>query len=155
MITRNTDYSIQRLRGLSTDTKPTDVPNGSEFREMDTGKKFLFDAENQTWIDQANPTPSGGNDMFVITLSFDGSETYTVDKTYAEILAAVEDGQLPVVVSSMGEQTRVFYYQGIFENGARFSAIPFVLTNYVEVNVVTVTQNDTVIFSSNTYPRQP
>ena len=37
MITRNTDYSIQRLRGLSTDTKPTDVPNGSEFREMDTG----------------------------------------------------------------------------------------------------------------------
>ena len=33
MITRNTDYSIQRLRGLSTDTKPVNVPNGSEFRE--------------------------------------------------------------------------------------------------------------------------
>lgn len=42
MITRNTDYSIQRLRGLSTDNKPVNVPNGSEFREMDTGKKFLF-----------------------------------------------------------------------------------------------------------------
>lgn len=45
MITRNTEYSIQRLRGLSTDTKPTDVPNGSEFREMYTGKDFMYDEE--------------------------------------------------------------------------------------------------------------
>lgn len=37
--------------GLSTDVKPTDVPNGSKFVEMDTDKKYLFDAENTTWYE--------------------------------------------------------------------------------------------------------
>ena len=59
MITRNTDYSIQSLRGLSTDTKPVNVPNGSEFREMDTGKKFLFSAAGMEWIEQ--PCCGGGS----------------------------------------------------------------------------------------------
>lgn len=40
--------------GLSTDTKPTDdyVPNASSFYEMDTGKVYLYDAENKVWIVQ-------------------------------------------------------------------------------------------------------
>lgn len=42
------------LRGLSTDTKPTtfngkDIDNGSEFIEIDTGKIYLFDKENEQW----------------------------------------------------------------------------------------------------------
>lgn len=44
------------IRGTSTDTKPTDVPNGSTFVEMNTGKGFLFDAENAQW----HEVPSGG-----------------------------------------------------------------------------------------------
>lgn len=63
--------SINRLLchlvGLSTDTKPigtyTDksgkvflLENGSSFEEMDTDKKYLYDAENQTW----NLADSGG-----------------------------------------------------------------------------------------------
>jgi hypothetical protein len=36
-------------RGLSTDTKPTNVPNGSTFCEIDTGKGYLFDAAGGTW----------------------------------------------------------------------------------------------------------
>lgn len=41
------------FKGLSTDTKPTDnVPNGSTFYEMNTGKIFMFDEENETWIEQ-------------------------------------------------------------------------------------------------------
>lgn len=38
--------------GLSTDAKPTDVNNASTFYEMDTKKLFLFDAENQQWLEQ-------------------------------------------------------------------------------------------------------
>lgn len=38
--------------GLSTDTKPTDAFNADPFLEMDTGKVFLFDAENKVWIEQ-------------------------------------------------------------------------------------------------------
>ena len=42
------------LRGLSTDTKPTEiddkkVDNGSIFLEIDTGKIVFYDLENETW----------------------------------------------------------------------------------------------------------
>lgn len=40
------------LIGLSTDTKPTDVPNASTFYEMDTKKIFLFDEQNKRWLEQ-------------------------------------------------------------------------------------------------------
>jgi hypothetical protein len=48
--------------GLSTDTKPVGtvlvdnrsvtLVNGSEFIEMDTDKKYAYDAENQQWIER-------------------------------------------------------------------------------------------------------
>ena len=48
--------------GLSTDTKPAGttlidnksvaLANGSEFIEMDTDKKYSYDAENQQWIER-------------------------------------------------------------------------------------------------------
>lgn len=48
--------------GLSTDTKPVGIvlvenrsvvlANGSEFIEMDTDKKYAYDAENQQWIER-------------------------------------------------------------------------------------------------------
>lgn len=37
---------------LSTDTKPMGVENGSLSYEIDTGKIFMFDAENKTWVEQ-------------------------------------------------------------------------------------------------------
>ena len=45
---------IVELRGLSTDTKPTEiggikVGNGSIFVEIDTGNIFLYDQENEEW----------------------------------------------------------------------------------------------------------
>ena len=38
--------------GVSTDTKPTDVPNGSTFYEMDTASMFMFDQEETDWLFQ-------------------------------------------------------------------------------------------------------
>lgn len=39
------------LRGLSTDTKPTDdyIPNGSSFLEMDTGDVYFWDKAGSQW----------------------------------------------------------------------------------------------------------
>lgn len=34
-----------RLVGLSTDAKPVDVTNATEFEEMDTGDVYIFDAD--------------------------------------------------------------------------------------------------------------
>lgn len=42
--------------GRSIDTKPTNVANGSRFTEIDTGRKYCFDAENKKWYEM----PVGG-----------------------------------------------------------------------------------------------
>lgn len=48
------DFISVELRGLSTDTKPTEVndkkiDNGSVFIEIDTGKFYFYDLENEQW----------------------------------------------------------------------------------------------------------
>lgn len=53
-LTPEGDYISTEIRGLSTDTKPTEIndkiiDNGSVYIEIDTGKIFMFDAENQQW----------------------------------------------------------------------------------------------------------
>lgn len=47
-----TGYAAIDVCGLSTDEKPTDVPNATPFLEMDTKKIFLFDEENKVWLEQ-------------------------------------------------------------------------------------------------------
>jgi hypothetical protein len=45
------DETFVKYRGLSTDDKPTDCPNGSEFLEIDTGKTYFFDEASGDWLD--------------------------------------------------------------------------------------------------------
>lgn len=45
----NKKDEVVELRGLSTDTKPTNVGNGSVFIEIDTGTVYMFDAQNKQW----------------------------------------------------------------------------------------------------------
>ena len=54
MVTNNTgadQASAWDFRGLSLDSKPTtsQIPNGSTFMEMDTGKVYMYDKENTQW----------------------------------------------------------------------------------------------------------
>lgn len=45
------DTQKQYIEGscLSTDTKPTDVANGSVMLEMDTSKVYMYDEDNSQW----------------------------------------------------------------------------------------------------------
>ena len=48
------DQNELEVRGLSTDEKPTkidgkDTPNGTIFLEIDTGKIYMYDLENEQW----------------------------------------------------------------------------------------------------------
>lgn len=43
--------------GRSVDDKPFDVENGSTFKEIDTGRVFRYDKENNIWIEQKSTTP--------------------------------------------------------------------------------------------------
>ena len=42
--------------GRSVDDKPLDVENGSLFKEIDTGRVFRYDKENNIWIEWKNTT---------------------------------------------------------------------------------------------------
>lgn len=61
MVTEARAYAFDNepydLYGLSADTKPLDVPNGSRFTEMDTSKIHLFDAENSLWLEWGAVSP--------------------------------------------------------------------------------------------------
>jgi hypothetical protein len=53
-LTEEGELVSAELRGLSTDTKPTQIgdktiANGSVFIEIDTGKIFFYDLENEQW----------------------------------------------------------------------------------------------------------
>lgn len=54
--------------GLSKDEKPVGkhngikITNGSVFTEIDTKKTYMFDEENQAWIEQCGGNSSGGGD---------------------------------------------------------------------------------------------
>lgn len=50
------DKMFAKIRGLSTDTKPTDHCNGSEFFEIDTQVTCYFNEETQAWITPGQPT---------------------------------------------------------------------------------------------------
>ena len=48
------NYFTGELRGLSTDTKPTEIDgkkigNGSVFIEIDTGTFYFYDLDNEQW----------------------------------------------------------------------------------------------------------
>lgn len=45
-------FGVADLYGNSTDEKPITCANGSKFWEIDTGKLYRFDAENENWVDQ-------------------------------------------------------------------------------------------------------
>lgn len=142
----NTNRPLSEIVGLSTDTKPTDsiegikIQNGSSFRELDTGKRFLFDAENITWNEVSSGGGGGGGSTLIeksisangvynasedsadgyskVTVDVAGgggetfevnillTETPTVDKTYAEIKAAIESNKkISGVIDILGVQT--------------------------------------------------
>ena len=51
-VLRHTYYGVwvHDVRCLSTDTKPTEgIHNGSTLLEMDTGKMYMFDKDNEQW----------------------------------------------------------------------------------------------------------
>ena len=74
----NTNRPLSEIVGLSTDTKPTDsiegikIQNGSSFRELDTGKRFLFDAENTTWNEVSSGGGGGGSTLIEKSITENG-----------------------------------------------------------------------------------
>lgn len=48
---KNGNKPVLQITGKSTDEKPTDVNNGSQFIEIDTGKLYFYDKEAEQWLE--------------------------------------------------------------------------------------------------------
>lgn len=87
---------------LSTDTKPTNgIANGSKLYEMDTGKKYMFDEENSTWIQvstgEGGGSSSGGGSVFEMVYVNDNNPHYESVDSAETILAAFKAGKHTVL----------------------------------------------------------
>ena len=51
--------------GRSVDDKPFDVENGSSFKEIDTGRIFRYDKENNLWIEQKSTSGGGATEPYI------------------------------------------------------------------------------------------
>ena len=140
------------LCGLSTDTKPTGdfdgvgIANGSEFIEMDTGKKFKYDAESSVW----NEVSSGGGGSTTLIQksitangeynasddSADGYSKVTVD--VANSYTQADEGK---VVSNGALVAQTAYPIEITENGTyditNYNSITINVSSSPSVNIVT------------------
>ena len=89
---RPSNYQSPRassFAGLSVDDKPLDVENGSSFKEIDTGRVFRYDKENNLWIEQKSTTSGSANPTTTAKAvnfrDYDGTVlySYTVDEAAA------------------------------------------------------------------------
>ena len=68
--------------GLSVDDKPLDVENGSSFKEIDTGRLFRYDKENNLWIEQKSTSGGAGATEPYIEETYDADGNLIEAKMY-------------------------------------------------------------------------
>ena len=68
--------------GRSVDDKPLDAENGSSFKEIDTGRIFRYDKENNLWIEQKSTTGGGGATEPYIEETYDADGNLIGAKMY-------------------------------------------------------------------------
>ncbi len=68
--------------GLSVDDKPLDAENGSSFKEIDTGRVFRYDKENNLWIEQKSTTGGAGATEPYIEETYDADGNLIDAKMY-------------------------------------------------------------------------
>lgn len=106
------------LVGLSTDSKPTNAGNGWIFSEIDTGKIYIFDAENSTWREWSSGGGGGGGggsggDSLKITFDENGVS----DTTWQQASNALAAGKRVYNINADAES-------GFVEQGIWLTAYP-------------------------------
>ena len=105
--------SVQRIIGFceSTETKPTtNIRNGSKLTELDTGDVYFFD-EDSGWekVNVGEGGSSGSGGVLVVNVVTE-NETSVLDKNYNEIVAALEAGNVVMLLWDDGTGMYYVYY---------------------------------------------
>lgn len=108
------------LRGLSTDTKPTEInnktiDNGSIFIEIDTGKIYFYDFTSKTWVEFGGGLPVTVEANIDLRL-FDESEG-VYSSSNLEYINGFEGLYLDTLDEQAGDYTGIFDYVIINADG--------------------------------------
>ena len=96
MVTLVENGVIAKYIGLSTDVKPLSVssnsgmPNGSKYKEMDTGDEWYYNADSSAWVKQSagNDSESDDSDSSASGVLVVTDTEGTLDKTLGELKEA-------------------------------------------------------------------
>ena len=91
-------FNVSYFRGLSTDTKPTNVDNGAEFLEIDTGDIYYYNAAGAAWV--------VGGSMYIRPTD-EQAETYIGEwlDDHPEATTTVQDGAITTAKLADGAVT--------------------------------------------------
>ena len=73
---------VSSFAGRSVDDKPLDAENGSSFKEIDTGRIFRYDKENNLWIEQKSTSGGAGATEPYIEETYDADGNLIGAKMY-------------------------------------------------------------------------
>ena len=112
---------------LSSKNPSIDFIDGIDISNPQDGQTIVYDAASKTWKN-ANGGGGGSGSLITPTYTYDSStDTYSCDKTFAEIAAAIEAGKC--IAAKMSTSDTDYYYRieqkYTLENGGsgvRFSA---------------------------------
>ena len=91
-IYRPANYNNPRapeFTGRSIDTKPTNVENGASYKEIDTGRVYRYDKENNRWIEWEGTPVAPSITVEPITITENGVTTAPEGKAYSPITVNV------------------------------------------------------------------
>ena len=91
-IYRPANYNNPRapeFTGRSIDTKPTNVENGASYKEIDTGRIYRYDKENNRWIEWEGTHVAPSITVEPITITENGVTTAPEGKAYSPITVNV------------------------------------------------------------------
>ena len=75
--------------GRSIDTKPTNVENGASYKEIDTGRVYRYDKENNRWIEWEGTPVAPSVTVEPITITENGVTTAPEGKAYSPVTVNV------------------------------------------------------------------
>ena len=95
-VLKGRDSTVAGFRGLSTDDKPTDVGNGAEFKEIDTGDIYYFNEAGSAWVKWTGGSGGGDSDFSTAQVTF-VNNTGNYINVYAPISPAEPRDTCPLI----------------------------------------------------------
>ena len=127
--------------GLSTDTKPIDVNNGTAFLEMDTGTIYFYDSGSEEWLEWSSSSggSSGGSSLPDVTTNDNGDVLTVVEGAWAK--AAPSGGGANIIVCYLSFDPETGVTQLVLPSGSYLTYNMIINSDAALIMLIAVQEN--------------